>query len=359
MSPFTIEQGSPAHRILQVAGAAVVLAAILSVPFLFEEPRVVLFTQAAAFAVAVLGLNIVTGFSGQISLGHSAFMGTGAYTTAILVADHGWSFYATIPVSAAICFIVGVLVGIPALRLEGLYLAIATTGLAVIFPNLVNKLDSLTGGSNGKRLGRDTRILAPEWTGWDPRDDAHKFVYLVVVAIAAVLFLLARNMVRSRSGRALIALRDNAVGAEVSGIDLARYKVLAFGISAMYAGIAGSLFMFTQRVATATNFSLNRSIELVTGVVVGGLASLPGSVLGGLLVVFLPDWAGDFSNGTLSGAVYGGLLIVIIAIRPGGLADLFQRIGRFFVRVVPRPPRRRAEDPPTAVDATPAVATDR
>jgi branched-chain amino acid transport system permease protein len=358
MSAVTIEQGAPAHRLLQVVGWAALAVAVVAVPFLFEEPRIVLFTQAAAFAVAILGLNLVTGFSGQISLGHSAFMGTGAYTTAILVADHHWSFFATIPMAALICFIVGVLIGIPALRLEGLYLAIATTGLAVIFPNLVNKLDSLTDGSNGKRLGRDTRILAPEWTGLDPRDDAHKFVYFVVVAIAGVLFLLARNMVRSRAGRALIALRDNPVGAEVSGIDLARYKVLAFGISAMYAGIAGSLFMFTQRVATASNFGLGRSIELVTGVVIGGLASLPGSVIGGLLVVFLPDWASDFSNGTLSGAIYGVLLIAIIAIHPGGVADLLRIVWRKVVRVVPRPPTRRTEPAPL-VDVTPVPATDR
>jgi branched-chain amino acid transport system permease protein len=343
---------------LQVLGAFAALAVIIAIPFWFEEPRVVLFTQAAAFAVAVLGLNIVAGFSGQISLGHSAFMGVGAYTTAILVADHGWSHFWTIPVAALICFVVGVLIGIPALRLEGLYLAIATVGLAVIFPNLVNKLDSLTGGSNGKRLGRETRILAPEWTGLDPRDDAHVWIYFIVVAISAVLFLLARNMVRSRAGRALIALRDNRIGAEVSGIDVARYKVLAFGISAMYAGIAGSLFMFTQTVATASNFSLSRSIELVTGVVIGGLASLAGSVLGGLLVVFLPDWAGDFSNGTLSGAIYGVLLIAIIAIHPAGLADLFRQVWRRIVRVVPKPPTRPVVEE-AATEVTPVVATDR
>jgi branched-chain amino acid transport system permease protein len=358
VSLFSVGAGSPAHRAVQLVGAAVAVVLIVGIPFWFEEPRVVLFTQAAAFAVAVLGLNIVTGFSGQISLGHSAFMGVGAYTTAILVADHGWSHFWTIPVAALICFVVGVLIGIPALRLEGLYLAIATVGLAVIFPNLVNKLDSLTGGTNGKRLGRDTRILAPEWTGLDPRDDAHIWIYFVVVAISAVLFLLARNMVRSRAGRALIALRDNRIGAEVSGIDIARYKVLAFGISAMYAGIAGSLFMFTQTVATASNFSLNRSIELVTGVVIGGLASLFGSVLGGLIVVFLPDWASDFSNGTLSGAIYGVLLIAIVAIHPAGLADLFRQVWRRIVRVIPKPPTRRTV-PEAAAEVTPVVATDR
>jgi branched-chain amino acid transport system permease protein len=349
MSVVTVAQGSAVHRVLQLLGWAALVAGILLVPFVFEEPRIVLFTQAAAFSVAVAGLNIVTGFSGQISLGHSAFMGVGAYTTAILVADHGWSFFATIPLAAAICFVVGVLIGIPALRLEGLYLALATLGLAIIFPTLVNRYDTLTGGSNGKRLGRDTRIRAPEWTGLDPRDDAHIWVYLVVVAIASFMFLLARNMLRSRAGRSLIALRDNAIGAEVSGIDIARAKVLAFGISAMYAGVAGSLFMFTQTVATGSNFSLNRSIELVTAVVIGGLASLPGSVLGGLLVVFLPDWAGEFSNGTLAGAVYGVLLIAIIAVHPLGIADLVRKAWSRLVLVVPRPPRRRTAPPLAAV----------
>src|SRR5690606_26538212 len=159
---------------------------IAAVPFLFEEPRVVLFAQAAGYAVAVLGLNLVAGFSGQISLGHSAFMGVGAYTTAILVADHDWSFVSTIPVSAVLCFAVGVLVGIPALRLQGLYLALATVGLAVLFPSVVNKYDSLTGGSNGKRIPRGARLLAPEWTGLDPREDAHIWVYFLVVVIAAL-----------------------------------------------------------------------------------------------------------------------------------------------------------------------------
>lgn len=367
-----LRAGSAAHRLVLLIVGLALLGVIAAVPFVFEQPRVVLFTQAAAFSVAVLGLNIVTGFSGQLSLGHSAFMGVGAYTTAILVADHEWPFFATIPVAALICFVVGALVGVPALRLQGLYLALATLGLAILFPNLVNKLDSITGGSSGKRLGRGNRLLAPEWTGLDPRDDAHIWTYFVVVTVAALLFLLARNMLRSRSGRALIALRDNAIGAEVSGIDLARSKVLAFAISAMYAGVGGSLFMFTQTVATPTNFSLSRSIELVTGVVIGGLASLPGSVLGGLIVVFLPDWAGDFSNGTLAGVIYGVLLIAIIAVHPAGVADLLRRAVRLVVRVEPQLPAAAAahdSDPtePSDHDAgdtaattmTPGLATDR
>ena len=335
-APVQLRAGSLAHRIYQMVGWLILLASIAAIPSLFSPSKVVLFSQAAAFAVAILGLNIVTGYSGQISLGHSAFMGVGAYTTAILVADHSWSYFTTIPLAAAICFVVGALVGIPALRLKGLYLALATLGLAVIFPNLVNKLESVTGGSNGKNIPiRRVKLLAPSWTGLDPKTDAYIWVYMVLVGIAALLYLLARNMIRSRSGRALVALRDNAIGAEVSGVEIARHKVLAFGLSAAYAGIAGSLYMFTVSNATGTAYSLNRSIELLTGVVIGGLASLPGSVLGGLLVIFLPDWAKHWGDGHLAGAVYGGVLIAIIALYPAGVAGLLRRIRSWVIAVVP------------------------
>ena len=335
-APIRLRAGSATHRVYRLVGWAVLLGVIIAIPKVCSQSNVVLFSQAAAFSVAVLGLNIVTGFSGQVSLGHSAFMGVGAYTTAILVADHSWSYFTTIPVAALLCFAVGVLVGIPALRLKGLYLALATLGLAAVFPNLVTKLESITGGSNGKNIPvRRIRLNAPSWTGLRSREDGYIWVYMIVVAIAAVLFLLARNMIASRSGRALVAIRDNAIGAEVSGVDIARHKVLAFGVSAAYAGIAGSLFMFTVTNATGSAYSLNRSIELLTGVVIGGLASLPGSLLGGLLVIFLPDWAKGWGDGTLAGAVYGISLIAIIAIYPSGVAGLIRRIRSALVAVTP------------------------
>jgi branched-chain amino acid transport system permease protein len=346
-APLRIRAGSPAHRAYQLAGWTLLAGAVVLIPVVFSQSKVVLFSQVAAFSIAILGLNIVTGYSGQVSLGHSAFMGVGAYTTAILVADHSWSYFTTIPVAALICFTVGVLVGIPALRLKGLYLALATLGLAAIFPKLVNKLESITGGSNGKNIPvRRVRLNAPGWTGLKAREDGYIWVYMILVAFAAVLFLLARNMIRSRSGRALLALRDNAIGAEVSGVDLARYKVLAFGISAAYAGIAGSLFMFTVTNATGTAYSLNRSIELLTGVVIGGLASLPGSLLGGLVVIFLPDWAKDWGDGTLAGAVYGVAIIVIIAVYPSGVAGLLRRVRSFIVEIAPMPHEPQAPTAP-------------
>lgn len=352
-APIRVQAGSVAHRVLRAGASLGLVAAIVAVPIVFDESNVRLVSQAAVFSIAILGLNLVTGWSGQVSLGHSAFMGVGAYTTAILVADHSWSYFTTVPVAAVLCFAVGVLVGIPALRLSGLYLALATLGLAAVFPNLVNKLASITGGSNGKNIPtRRIRLNAPSWTGLEAREDAYIWVYAIVVSGAVVAFVLARNLVRSRTGRALAALRDNAIGAEASGVDLARHKVMTFGVSAAYAGVAGSLYMFTVSNATGSAYSLNRSIELITGVVVGGLASLPGSALGGLLVVFLPEWAKDWGDGTLAGAVYGAMLIVIVIAYPRGVAGLLGRVGRSVIEVHPRSPEVEASSPPDAAPIT-------
>ena len=187
-------------------------------------------------------------------------MGTGAFTTAVLVADHNWSFFATIPVAALLCFAVGIAVGIPALRLKGLYLALATLGLSIIFPKIVEKYD-FTGGTNGKRLGRK-RLVPPKWTHLDPQSERHIWIYFLILAFAIVLFVLARNLFRSRPGRALIALRDNPIGAEVSGVNLARHKVIAFGLSSAYAGIAGSLLMPPQPQPMSSSRLPSRSSSL-------------------------------------------------------------------------------------------------
>ena len=238
MKPIlSVQQGTGSYRAYQSIGWVAFAALAIWLPFGASETDVGLFSDAMAFAVAVMGLNIVTGLSGQVSLGHSAFMGTGAFTTAILVADHDWSFFATVPVAALLCFAIGIIVGVPALRLKGLYLALATLGLSIIFPKVVETYD-FTGGTNGKRLGRK-RLVPPEWTHLDRQTERHIWIYFVVLSITVVLFVIARNLFRSRPGRALIALRDNPIGAEVSGVDLARYKVMAFGLSSAYAGIAG------------------------------------------------------------------------------------------------------------------------
>ena len=360
MKPLlAFDEGSSSHRVYQLIGWAAFAAIVLWLPFGASTTDVGRFSDSMAFAVAVMGLNIVTGLSGQVSLGHSAFMGTGAFTTAVLVADHNWSFFATVPMAALICFVVGVVVGIPALRLKGLYLALATLGLSIIFPKVVEKYD-FTGGSNGKRLGRK-RLVPPEWTHLDRQSDRPIWIYFVILAFTVVLFLLARNLFRSRPGRALIALRDNPVGAEVSGVNLALYKVMAFGLSAAYAGIAGSLLMFNTDIASGSSYSLNRSIALITGLVLGGLATIAGPVIGGIIVVWLPKLIEDRIHGNnprdnaWSTIVYGGALIGIMFAYPGGLASLMRTARSKVVSIRPRIPLHR--DPSPDVDETTAVVT--
>jgi branched-chain amino acid transport system permease protein len=346
---LTFDQGSPAHRTYQFVGWALFAALVVWLPFGADTTDVGRFSDSISFAVAVMGLNIVTGVSGQVSLGHSAFMGTGAFTTAVLVADHDWSFFATVPVAALLCFAVGIVIGVPALRLRGLYLALATLGLSIIFPKIVEKYD-FTGGTNGKRLGRK-RLVPPGWTHLDERADRHIWIYFVTLAFAIVLFVLARNILRSRPGRALIALRDDPIGAEVSGVDLARYKVLAFGLSASYAGIAGSLLMFNSDIASGSSYSLNRSIALITGLVLGGVATVAGPAIGGVIVVWLPKIIDDRVSGddprdnAWSTIAYGASLIAIMFAYPGGLANLVRTLRSKLIVVRPQVPRRRRSAP--------------
>ncbi len=241
--------------------------------------------------MAILGLNLVIGYSGQLSLGHSAFVGLGAYTTIILVSDHHWSFFATIPVSAAACFLLGCIVGLPALRIRGLYLAIVTLSLAFVFPTLVLKYGSLTGGPNGKKPERGQAKMDPP--SWIPFNNAGRlasplWIYTILMVMAVILFVLARNFVKSRPGRALIAVRDNQTSAAISGVNLPIYKVLAFGVSAAFGGIAGTMLMMNKPFASDTQFTIQLAIFLVVGLVIGGAGTISGAVPGALVYVFIP-----------------------------------------------------------------------
>ena len=316
--------------------------------------------------MAILGLNLVTGFAGAISLGHSVFVGIGAYTTMILVVDHDWSYFATMPVAFALCFVVGVLVGLPALRTGGFYLAMITLGLATIFPAIVLKYGTLTGGTTGK-FAHD-KLMPPDWTPWDVRDRAGPptYRYFVILAIAALMFLLARNLVHSRVGRALIAQRDNQTSAATSGVNLAAYKTLIFGMSAAFAGIAGSLLMIEQPQATETVFGVNLAIYLFVGLVLGGVGAISGAIPGAILFVFVPyytaQWSTNFSflEGRLvapADLLYGVLLLAVVFVMPGGIVDGIRRLRTRVVRIRPNPswlPSVRSVDYGRATDAAAA-----
>jgi branched-chain amino acid transport system permease protein len=281
--PLVVREGSPAHRVYVVVPWVVAAAVLVYIPLAtnvgfapgsVDEPgRIGQINQVIAFAVAILGLNLVIGFSGQLSLGQSAFVGLGAYTTVILVADHGWDIVATLPASAAVCFVVGLLIGVPASRIKGPYLAVATLAMAYVFPVLVVRFEWLTGGVNGKGPPRGRVDLRPP--SWMPFADDGRlaqplWVYCILVVVATVLFLLARNFLRSRPGRALLAVRDNPAGATSSGIRQVTYLAMAFAMSAVYGGLAGSMLMINRPFASDVQFGTRQAIFLVVGLVVGG-----------------------------------------------------------------------------------------
>lgn len=349
MTKKTIVRGSSEHRAWLLTGAALTAVVAVGLPFAFSDFRTFQFTIALVYAIAVLGLNLLTGYSGQISLGHSAFFGLGAYVSAILIADHGWNYLLTIPVAAAVSFAAGFLVGIPALRLKGLYLALLTLGLAVAWPQLLRRFEELTGGSQGITVSSST-IAAPEWTGVS--DDTYR--YFLVLALATVLFVLARNLVRSRVGRALTSIRDNEIPAEAMGIHLARYKTLVFAVSAMYAGVAGVGYVYVIRYVSPGSFLILLAISFLAAMVVGGLATISGALFGGLFIQFTPVYAQEINQG-LAGLVYGVVLIVFMIVMPGGFVGLVRRIRNRFVNVVDPPvppPRSRREHEPDVALAT-------
>ena len=323
MTLLSVERDSPQHQRLKYAGLALLLVAAVLLPFFFGPFRVSQFTLALTYAVAVLGLNLLVGYSGQISLGHGAFFALGAYTCAILLDRTSVPYLVTIPAAALICFAAGLALGLPALRLRGLYLALVTLAIAIAAPVLIRRFDTLTGGSQGIAVEQP---LSPAWLGL--ADD--QFRYFLALVVAAPLFWLAAGMVRRDVGRALIALRDDETAAKTMGVRLATFKTRAFGLSAAYAGVAGALFVFANGFVAPESFTLVVSFSFLAAVVVGGLATVAGALFGALFIVFVPVWSSDV-NEALSGVIYGAALIACMYVFRGGIMGLLRTA---FARVV-------------------------
>lgn len=323
MSLVTITRDSPEHRRLRIAGFALLGVVALAIPFVFGAFRVSQFTLALVYAIAVLGLNLLVGYSGQISLGHGAFFALGAYVGAILLDRTGIPYLLTIPAAGAVAFVAGLALGVPALRIRGLYLALVTLAVAIATPVLIKRFDSLTGGSQGIAVPQPA---APAWSGL--ADD--QFLYLLSLLVALPLFALAAGIVRRDVGRALIAMRDDETAARTMGVNLATFKTRAFGLSAAYAGVAGSLFVFTNGFVAPESFTLVVSFSFLAAIVVGGLATIAGALFGALFIVFVPVWSSDVST-ALSGAIYGAALIVCMYVFQSGIMGLLRR---GFARIV-------------------------
>lgn len=345
---------TPARRSLLWKLALVVVfgVVLVMIPQWFQAFQVSRFNTAICYAIAALGLNLLTGFNGQISVGHGAFFGVGAYTSVILIVDYDWPHFATIAAAAALTFVVGLLVGLPALRIRGLYLALVTLALATLFPLLITRFSDFTGGSQGKTVPVRQRFEAPDWTGLE--NDQWK--YYVFLAFAVVAFVLVRNLVHSRAGRAIIAIRDNETAATTLGVHVAAYKVVVFGVSAMLAGVAGALFSFETSFVSSEQFNINLSILLLVAVVVGGAATIVGPAIGAYLVEFIPIWLTDAgANPQLSPVLFGGSLILLMIVAPGGVLGLGRRLLASVVRR--RPDAGPGPPPPSEVDEALASAS--
>jgi len=290
----------------------VILAVLLVTPMFIKNFVVFQMTMVLVYGIAVLGLNILTGGSGQFSLGQSAFFAVGAYTTAVLM-EHGNVNYAlTLPIAGLVSFAAGYLFGQPALRLSGIYLALATFALAVAMPQLLklNFLEHWTGGVQG------LVVLKPDAPFGLPIGQ-DKWLYYFTLAITVAIYLGSINLLRSRSGRAFMAIRDNEIAASAMGVDVALYKTLAFGVSAGITGIAGGLSAIAVAFVAPDGYTINFAIALFLGMVVGGVGWLPGSFVGAAFIIFVPNIAESISKG-LSGAVFGVLLFIIIFLVPHG-----------------------------------------
>jgi branched-chain amino acid transport system permease protein len=306
----------------QRAGLALLAVGLCALPFVLRNFTIFQLTLVMAYAIVLVGLNMLTGYNGQISLGHGAFYAIGAYVAAILMDRYGVPYWATLPAAAAVCLVAGFLFGLPALRLEGPYLALATFALAVALPQLLKhkSIEAWTGGVQG------ITIVKPDAPFGLPLN-ADQWLYFFTLAVAAAMFVIGRNLLRGRIGRAMVAIRDNPIAAEAMGIDIALYKSLTFGVSAMFTGIGGALGAIAVQFVSPDSFNVFLSIAFLVGIVVGGLGTLQGAVYGALFIQFVPNVADRISR-SAPWAIYGIMVILFMYLAPGGVAGFVHRISR-------------------------------
>ena len=311
-----------------------VVAIACATPFFVSDYRTLQLTQMLVYAIAILGLNMLTGYNGQISLGHGAFYAIGAYTTAVLMDKFGVPYWATLPIAGVLCLGFGFLFGLPALRLEGHYLALATFALAVSVPQLLKykRIEHWTGGVQGINI---LKPAAP-FTLLGKKISADQWLYFFTLFVAVLLFVVAYNILRGRIGRALVAIRDQPLAAEAMGINNAMYKSITFGVSAMYTGIAGALGAIVVQFVAPDSFAPLLSILLLVGVVIGGLATLSGAIYGAAFVQFAPNIA-ESVGGVPPQIVFGLFLLAFMYIMPLGIAWFVGSIKQKFSGRRPKP----------------------
>ncbi len=309
---------------------------LLIIPFVADAYILYVVNLIGFAVIGAVGLNLLTGFTGQISLGHAAFVGVGGYTTAILITKLNFSFWLALPFAGLVAAVAGLIIGIPSLRVKGLYLCMATLAAQFIFEFIFIHWESMTHGIRG------INVPAPSIFGFVLNTERRFYYLTLVVVILAVTF--ARNLVRSRVGRAFVAIRDRDLAAEIIGISLFRYKLTAFAISSFYAGVAGALWVSFMRIVTPDHFPFHLSIQYLAMIIVGGLGSILGSIFGAVFMIVTPEILNVLSsalNETIPGmgqlfipmkeVVFGGLIVLFLIFEPLGLAEIWRRIKAFFM----------------------------
>jgi branched-chain amino acid transport system permease protein len=380
---FLFTQGTGSYRAYKFAGFALLALVILIVAFAYNDTgsitlldndykfSITRVTKSISFMVAILGLQVVAGFTGQLSLGQGFFFGTGAYVSAYLVADQNWAWFTSLLIVVPVCFLIGLLFGIPALRIKGLYLALVTLGMAAVFPSLI-KLDFLldyTGGAAGKQV--DSDFIPPSWLpldgivdalhtipligqyfgegeGLSSKEEQRVWTFFLMTVLALICFKMVSNLIKSRPGRAMRAIRDNETSAAVNGMSLAFHKTMSFGVASALGGVGGMIYVAELGIASEGDFTQLISILFVVGMVVGGVGTLSGAVIGGLVIAFVPDWASSTQNlpgvperwlqGPTGGLILGVGLIIVTFVLPGGIIAGVRQVRGRFVRVLPETP---------------------
>ena len=319
--------------------AAIILIFAVIVPLSLHDYYLSIINLSLIAIVGALGLNILVGYTGQISVGHAAFMSVGAYTAANLAVKLDLPFWVTLPAGGLMAAFIGAIVGIPSLRIKGLYLAIATLAGQLIIEWVINHTPAISGGAQAS-------IQVPRPMLWGHQIKTQGQLYFFLLFFAALAILATLNLVRSRIGRAFIAIRDQDIAAEIIGINIYRYKLLAFAISSFYAGVCGVLYTYYLGIANYEQFQIGVSIDYLAMIIIGGLGSVLGSILGAVFVTMLPimirllmePLAGlFFSSGELSSVVastrlvlFGGLIIFFLVVEPEGLNRLWRNIRNYF-----------------------------
>jgi branched-chain amino acid transport system permease protein len=381
---LSIREGGPAHWAIRIAAAVAVVAVLFLVPTRGSNGLITSSTEALTLMCAAMALNLLLGFTGQISIGHSAFFGIGAYTTGICVSRWGWSPWVTFPLAFLVAFLVGVMVSFPASRIKGVYLALVTLALALVFPNVLRwpKLAWLTGGgpglpnkdsqvqSTGFNIGRrEGQMQYFEIFGWDPFGDLRRldaktaFFYWIAAVITIIVYLVCRGVVKSRAGRAMVAVRDNETAAAVMGVNVVATKAFVFGISAGLCALPGSVTAI--RIGSVSpdiaSLTIIGSITFLIVMVIGGAGSLWGPIIGATLFVFISDktgtWANDdaipallrpffaWSKTPPGGGIFAALLIALMFVAPRGIVGVWKQYSPRLVRVVPRPVGSTSSEP--------------